>query len=161
MSRYITLANKEKKKPEQKLPVWFLLTLLYTFLVSVSPGTIIFFLRKVDLKFWTLSNLFSFKSKAVINFTWMTHLCGVFLARITLYRQKSSFRTLSYERKNCHINIHALRICQFFLCKLRKFEKLCIGKKFLSFICFCGIFFLRRTVSTGIYTQRKHENFNI
>ena len=34
----ITLANKEKKTLEQQLPILFRQTLLYKFLVSVSPG---------------------------------------------------------------------------------------------------------------------------
>ena len=52
----------QQKKLEQKLPVLFLQTLLYTFLVSVSPG-IDFFLQKVALKFRKLSYSAILKSK--------------------------------------------------------------------------------------------------
>ena len=141
------------------MPYLILQTLLYPFLVSVSSG-IKKFLQKVVLKFRNSSILTFLKSKLWVNLS-------VVWVRLTIYTQKMSFRTVSYEKKYKLKYNYTPRGCTqistempFFPLKTMESQKLVSRRIYLILICICEIiFFTRKYISKVIYKYRKSAIF--
>ena len=90
----------------------------------------------------------------------MTDLWGAFWSCLTIYRQKRSFRTLSYKKNNFrriialyHVGIHwFLSQLPFPLIKAMDLRLFVFGRKDLTLVCICDIRFSQNKIYIKSYT---------
>ena len=106
------------------------------------------------------------------NFKWIVDIWGVFWVRLTIYMQKRSFWTLSYEKKCTQTHSHipcgytqVLTRIPSYPIKAMELQKSLYRRKELTLICICDIIIFQKKVyiESYIYITKSWDfrNFNI